>query len=135
MNYKSYFFIKNKNKNQVLDFLLSMDKNIFQKTILEMKNVEKYGIDTKNCSIKKFQNGIWKIRTKDHSNNVRLFFYIIDSKIYYLYGFMKKTQKNPEGKKVTINNLKIDLSETLKLRNNESYFQEINLDNLLKLKK
>ena len=112
-----------------------MDKNIFQKTIIEMKNVEQYGIDTKKCSIKKFQNGIWKIRTKDHSNNVRLFFYIIDSNIYYLYGFMKKTQKNPEGKKVTINNLKIDLLETLKLKNNEVYFQEINLNELSELKK
>ncbi len=135
MSYESYFFIKNKNKNQVLDFLISMDKNIFYRTITEMKNLEKFGIDTKNCSIKKFQNSIWKIRTKDHSNNVRLFFYIVDTNIYYLYGFMKKTQKNPEGKKVKINNLKIDLIEVLKIDNNDLYFKKINFDDLLTIKK
>lgn len=132
--YTSFFFLKNKTKNQVLEFLEDMNINIFKKTVNEMKLLAQYGIDTDNVSIKKFQNGIWKIRTKDPSNNVRLFFYIIDNKIYYLYGFMKKTQKTPEGKKITINNLKIDLLNVLKLKNHDDYFNEINLDELANLK-
>lgn len=125
--------MKNKNKNHVLDFLLSMDKNIFIKTINEMKKIENNGINTKECSIKKFQNSIWKIKVKDHSNNVRLFFFIEDRSIYYLYGFMKKTQKTPEGKKIKINNLKISLIESLK--NNSANLYNVDIEKLIKMKK
>ena len=123
--YNSYYFINNGSKNQVYEFLSKMNRRILEKTIFQMKQLEIYGINTEMCNIKKFQNGIWKIRTKDPSNNVRLFFYIIDNNIYYLYGFYKKTQKTPEGKKITINNLKIKLLDVLKNNNVNKYIKSI----------
>ena len=104
--YSSYFFIKNKKKNLAYEYLNSLDKKILSKIIHQMKLLEIYGIDTEKISIKKFQNNIWKIKIKDAFNSVRLFFYIIDHSIYYLYGFNKTTQKTPNGKKIIINNLK-----------------------------
>ena len=82
--YSSYFFIKNKKKNLAKEYLDNLDTKIWLKTINQMKLLEIYGIDTDKVSIKKFQNNIWKIRTKDAFNNVRLFFYIIDNSIYDL---------------------------------------------------
>ncbi len=104
--YSSYFFIKNKKKNLAKEYLDSLDSKIWLKTINQMKLLESFGINLDKVSIKKFQNNIWKIKTKDAFNNVRLFFFIIDDSIYYLYGFNKTTQKTPEGKKIIINNLK-----------------------------
>lgn len=125
MQYHSYFFKKNKKRSQASDFLNKMEKNIYKKTIEEMKLLSQHGINTKEVSIKKFQNGIWKIRVKNPSNNVRLFFYIIENNIYYLYGFYKSTQKTPEGKKITINNLKVDLLNSLKKNDYQDYLEEI----------
>ena len=126
MQYTSYFFVKNKQRNLAKDFLIKMSPNIYSKTIEQMKLLEKYGLDTSRVSIKKFQNGIWKIRTKDASNNVRLFFYIIDNHIYYLFGFYKSTQKTPEGMKIKINNLKNDLIKTInEVQPNNEYFEKI----------
>ena len=99
MEYKSYFFKKNTIKSQPKDFLEGMEKNIYKKTINEMMLLQKYGIDTNYVSIKKFQNNIWKIRVKNPSNNVRLFFYVIDNNIYYIYGFYKKLKKHQRVKK------------------------------------
>lgn len=104
--YSSYFFIKNKKKNLAKEYLDSLDSKIWLKTVNQMKLLESFGINLDKVSIKKFQNNIWKIKTKDAFNNVRLFFFIIDHSIYYLYGFNKTTQKTPEGKKIIINNLK-----------------------------
>ncbi len=104
--YSSYFFIKNKKKNLAKEYLDSLDSKIWLKTVNQMKLLESFGINLDKVSIKKFQNNIWKIKTKDAFNNVRLFFFIIDDSIYYLYGFNKTTQKTPEGKKIIINNLK-----------------------------
>lgn len=104
--YSSYFFIKNKKKNLAKEYLDSLDSKIWLKTVNQMKLLESFGINLDKVSIKKFQNNIWKIKTKDVFNNVRLFFFIIDNSIYYLYGFNKTTQKTPEGKKIIINNLK-----------------------------
>lgn len=125
MKYSSYFFKKNKKKAQALEFLNNLDRNVYKKIIQEMKLLEEYGIDTNHVSIKKFQNDIWKIRVKNPSNNIRLFFYIIKSNIYYLYAFNKNTQKTPEGKKITINNLKIDLINSLKKNNYQEFLQKI----------
>ncbi len=126
----SYFYLKNKNRNLALDFLKEMNKNILNKTIEQMKLLELYGIDTKKVSVKKFQNDIWKIRTKDSSNNVRFFFYIIENKIIYIYGFFKSTQKTPEGKKITINNLKTELVNLSKQNDFESYLEKIDWEKI-----
>lgn len=129
--FNAFYFYKNDQHNQVYDFLKSMNFNILTKTIQQMKLLEQYGIEPGYVSIKKFQNGIWKIRTKDVSNNVRLFFYIIDNNIYYLYGFMKKTQKTPEGKKITINNLKILLLNAIKQNRLSEHIKPINYNELI----
>ena len=130
--YSSYFFIKNKKKNLAKEYLDNLDTKIWLKTINQMKLLEIYGIDTDKVSIKKFQNNIWKIRTKDAFNNVRLFFYIIDNSIYYLYGFNKTTQKTPEGKKVIINNLKSKLLSVHKNSNFNNYILKINWEKYCK---
>ena len=130
---ESYFFIKNKSRNLVNDFLKSMNKYIYKKTINQMKLLEIYGINTNCVSIKKFQNDIWKIRAKDASNNVRVYFYMIENKIYYLYAFYKSTQKTPENKKIVINNLKKELLISLKKRDFELYLEKIDF-NLLEQK-
>lgn len=128
--YKSFWYLKNKKRNLAWDFVSNMSKNILDKTIEQMKLLEIYGIDTQRVSVKKFQNGIWKIRTKDSSNNVRLFFYMIENNIYYIYGFYKSTQKTPEGKKITINNLKQDLLNDLQKKDYKDYLIEIKYNKL-----
>ena len=56
--YNSYFFIKNKSRNLAREFLKTMDKHIFKKTVDQMKLLDIHGINTSLVSIKKFQNGI-----------------------------------------------------------------------------
>lgn len=128
--YSSYYFIKNKKKNLAKEYLDSLDEKILTKVINQMKLLEIYGIDLDQVNIKKFQNNIWKIKAKNAFNNVRLFFYIIDQSIYYLYGFNKTTQKTPEGKKIIINNLKEKLLLIHKEANASDYFLKINWENI-----
>jgi len=73
-NPKLFFYLHNQKKNNAKDFLFSMEKNIYQKTIEQIELLLKFGIDPTKVNIKKFQNGISKIRTKDSSNNVHFFF-------------------------------------------------------------
>lgn len=77
-----FFYLHNQKKNNAKDFFIFNGKNIYQKTIEQMKLLLKFGIDSTKVNIKKFQNGIWKIRTKDSSNNVCFFFYEIEKNFF-----------------------------------------------------
>ncbi len=128
-NYFSIFFQKSASKKSQVQYYLNNEiPNSTKNRIIEqMKLIEIYGIKPGYVKIKKFQNGMFKIRLNDGDNNCRVYFIIIDNVIYYLYGYNKKTQKTAEGIKTKINNLKIELLNQIK--NNDYYLKQyINFD-------
>lgn len=97
-----------------LDFYKEVDSKMKSKIDRELVLLKEYGIDFKHVHIKYFRQGVYKLRVNQGNLTSRVFFIIENNIIYLLHGFIKVTQKTPEGEKVRIIKYKNELLKQIK---------------------
>ena len=81
-----------------MDFLSTLDVKLRAKVFRDLGLLQKNGNDLGMPFSKFLDDGIFELRTKLGSNNVRvLYFFIYGKTIIITNGFKKKTQKTPIG--------------------------------------
>lgn len=128
---KSIFFKKTtSNKCYILEYLdNNIPKSTRKKIIDQMHLLEEHGLKYGYVKIKGFLDDMHKIRLNDGNNNCRVYFYIFNNVVYYLYAYNKKTQKTAENIKIKIKNIKIELLEQIKSKK-EYLFNFIDLNKI-----
>lgn len=90
------FFIKENGECPVKEFLLSIDKKMRAKILVDIDLLEENGPQLREPYSKHLEDGIFEIRAKQGSNITRvLYFFFVGKKIILTNGFIKKTQKTP----------------------------------------
>jgi phage-related protein len=96
--FKVEFYETSDGKCPFLDFLSTLDVKLRAKVFRDLGLLQKNGNDLGMPFSKFLDDGIFELRTKLGSNNVRvLYFFIYGKTIIITNGFKKKTQKTPIG--------------------------------------
>lgn len=96
--YEVNFFIKENGDCPVKEFLLSIDKKMRAKILVDIDLLEENGPQLREPYSKHIGDGIFEIRAKQGSNITRvLYFFFVGKKIVLTNGFVKKTQKTPQS--------------------------------------
>ena len=96
------FFIKENGDCPVKEFLLSIDKKMRAKLMVDIALLEENGPQLREPYSKHLEDGIFEIRAKQGSNITRvLYFFFVGKKIILTNGFTKKTQKTPQSEIAT----------------------------------
>lgn len=96
--FKVEFYETSDGKCPFLDFLSALDVKLRAKVFRDLGLLQKNGNDLGMPFSKFLDDGIFELRTKLGSNNVRvLYFFIYGKTIIVTNGFKKKTQKTPIG--------------------------------------
>ena len=92
------FFIKENGDCPVKEFLLSLDKKMRAKLLVELDLLEENGPQLREPYSRHLEDGIFELRAKQGSDITRvLYFFFIGKKIVLTNGFTKKTQKTPRA--------------------------------------
>ena len=90
------FYETSETKSPILDFVKSLDVKLRAKVFRDLGLLEKNGNNLGMPFSRLLDDGIFELRTKSGSNNVRLlYFFMIGKTIIVTNGFKKKTQKTP----------------------------------------
>ena len=96
--FKVEFYETSDGKCPFLNFLSILDVKLRAKVFRDLGLLQKNGNDLGMPFSKFLDDGIFELRTKLGSNNVRvLYFFIYGKTIIVTNGFKKKTQKTPIG--------------------------------------
>ena len=96
--FKVEFYETSDGKCPFLDFLSTLDVKLRAKVFRDLGLLQKNGNDLGMPFSKFLDDGIFELRTKLGTNNVRvLYFFIYGKTIIVTNGFKKKTQKTPIG--------------------------------------
>ena len=96
--FKVEFYETSNGKCPFLDFLSTLDVKLRAKVFRDLGLLQKNGNDLGMPFSKFLDDGIFELRTKLGTNNVRvLYFFIYGKTIIVTNGFKKKTQKTPIG--------------------------------------
>jgi len=83
---------------EFLEDLKKKDKSLFAKVLRDMELLESKGNLLREPYTKPIEDGIFELRTKQHNNIVRVFFFfIVGKKIILTHGFIKTTDKTPKS--------------------------------------
>lgn len=83
---------------EFLDALKRKDKSLFAKVLRDMELLESKGNLLREPYTKPIDDGIFELRTKQHNNIVRVFFFfVVGKKIILTHGFIKTTEKTPKS--------------------------------------
>ena len=96
-------------------FLDSLPAKDAQKLVQLIREIEQYGLQTSERQewVKKLENNLYEIRSRQGSNIQRVIYFQIDQSQYMItHGFTKKTQKTPIK----------EINRGIRLRN--TYFHE-----------
>lgn len=124
-NYQFAFYIKPSGQCPFDKFWNSIGDKMKEKILREMDLLLKYGMNFDQVHIKRFKDGVYKLRVNQSNDTARVFFIIIDNIIYILQAFIKVTQKTPEGEKIKIPRYKrevIELAKDIKKNKNRFYW-------------
>ena len=92
------FFTKENGDGPVKEFLLSLDKKMRAKLLVELDLLEENGPQLREPYSKHLEDGIFELRAKQGSDITRvLYFFFVGKKIVLTNGFTKKTQKTPRA--------------------------------------
>jgi phage-related protein len=98
-------------KEPVREWLKDMPKEDCQ-TIGEDIKTAQYGWPLGMPLIRKIERGLWEVRSSISPGIARAFFTVMDKIMIHLHGFVKKSQKTPQGELDTarrrLNNLEKD---------------------------
>lgn len=95
--HKIIYYTRN-NTCPILDFFKKLPKKDVAKILRDIDLLEEFGLSLGMPYIKKITGtkDVWELRTKQSSNNYRIFYFTMKSKeIVLLNAFQKKTQKTP----------------------------------------
>jgi len=96
--YKVEFYVSDNGEIPVKEFLLSLDKKMRAKLIGIMDILEDYGNQLREPYSKSLGDGIFEIRGKVGTDITRvLYFFYHEKRIVFTNGFIKKTDKTPQG--------------------------------------
>lgn len=110
--YDVEFFIKENGDCPVREFLLSIDKKMRSKLLMEIDLLEENGPQLREPYSKHLNDGIFEIRAKQGTNITRvLYFFFVGKKIVLTNGFTKKTQKAPQSEIETAKKYRADYIE------------------------
>lgn len=110
---KVVYYVKENGNCPYEKFIANVEKKMKERIEKEIILLQKYGIDFDRVHIKYFRQGIYKLRVNQNGSTTRIFFIIENNTIYILHGFVKVTQKTPEGEKGRIVRYKNDLKERI----------------------
>ena len=83
---------------EFLNNLKMKDKSLFAKVLRDMELLESKGNLLREPYTKPIEDGIFELRTKQHNNIVRVFFFfVVGKKIILTHGFIKTTEKTPKS--------------------------------------
>lgn len=96
------FFIRENGDCPVKEFLLSLDKKMRAKLLVELDLLEENVPQLREPYSKHLEDGIFELRAKQGSDITRvLYFFFVGKKIVLTNGFTKKTQKTPRAEIAT----------------------------------
>ena len=96
----------------VKEFLLSLDKKMRAKLLVELDLLEENGPQLREPYSKHLEDGIFELRAKQGSDITRvLYFFFVGKKIVLTNGFTKKTQKTPRAEIATAKNYRAEYIE------------------------
>lgn len=96
--YTIIFYRMDNDKCPVKEFLNSLDTKMQAKVLRMIALLKKHGNDLREPYSKHLGDGIFELRTSQGSNISRvLYFFMVDQTIVLTNGFIKKTQKIPQG--------------------------------------
>lgn len=98
MDYYIRFYEKENGEKPAEDFLFSLNDKMHVKIIRNLQLLREFGPALREPYSKALKNGIFEIRAKQSSDITRiLYFFCVGHEIVLTNGFVKKTQKTPQG--------------------------------------
>lgn len=95
--YDIIFYDKPDGTEPVKEFLLSLDKKMRAKLLMEITMLADNGPQLREPYSKHLDDGIFELRAKSGTDISRvLYFFLIGRRIILTNGFIKKTQRTPE---------------------------------------
>ena len=95
-SYEVIFYDKPDGTEPAKEFLLSLDKKMRAKLLVEIDMLAKNGAELREPYSKHISGGIFELRAKVGTDISRvLYFFLIGRRIILTNGFIKKTQKIP----------------------------------------
>ena len=92
-----YFMTGNGHK-PVEEFIDSLDTKMQVKVMRQLKLLKEYGPRLGEPFSRRLAQGVYELRVQQSNNITRiLLFYVINRKIILTHGFVKKTQRTPQG--------------------------------------
>jgi len=96
--FKVVFYETENGECPVEDFIQSLDNKMYAKVLRTVDLLENNGTDLRKPHSASLGNGIFELRIKQGSDISRvLYFFLIGNIAVLTNGFVKKTQKTPEG--------------------------------------
>ena len=101
MNWNIVFYRKENGDTPAFDFIKSLPEKLMAKTFSEIELLEKFGTHLKEPYVKSIQgkryDGLWELRVKFSSDNVRIFYFTFHANTFVLLnGFLKKSNTTPK---------------------------------------
>jgi phage-related protein len=93
---KVSFFKSESGQEPVRDWLLELKKKD-RKTIGEDIKTAQFGWPIGMPLIRKFEKGIWEVRSRIENGIARTFFTVIDDNMVLIHGFVKKSMSTPKN--------------------------------------
>ncbi|MDA8273034.1 MAG: type II toxin-antitoxin system RelE/ParE family toxin [Deltaproteobacteria bacterium] len=100
MKWKVEFYRKENGEEPVKEFLLSLPEKHRAKAVREIDLLEEFGTNLKEPHVKhiKGHKNLWELRIKFAGDISRIFYFMpINDTFLLLSGFVKKTEKTPQG--------------------------------------
>ena len=101
MNWNIEFYRKENGDTPAFDFIKSLPEKLMAKTFSEIELLEKFGTQLREPYVKAIQgkryDGLWELRVKFSSDNVRIFYFTFRANTFVLLnGFLKKSNATPK---------------------------------------
>lgn len=99
-DFEVIFYEKADGSQPAKEFILELDAKMKAKTLRTIKLLEDNGPDLRLPHSEHLEDGIFELRTKLGSDITRVLYFFMDgNRAVLTNGFVKKTQKTPEGEK------------------------------------
>lgn len=90
-------YVKHDGKCPVQEFLHTLNEKMLAKILHSIKLLEMNGFLLREPYSKLLRDGIFELRVQQANNIVRiLYFFVVNNKVVFTNGFVKKTQKIPK---------------------------------------
>lgn len=95
MNWNIHLFETKRGEKPVAKFINNLTPATYAKTLHTLELLKQYGLFLSMPHCKKVTNSLYELRIRG-KEEIRIFYFIRERKIYLLHVFKKKTQKIPK---------------------------------------